>query len=225
MSGYNVLWPGSVFIVEWDLVDASRQPVDDATVTGTVVKPSLDTAPMQIEHEPGSATYRGLFQPGQSGRFGWKLEASGTGQGIIEGEFFVSRETTGAPPITVDPSQPVGMLRLLTTDVDEAFPILTDEQYAALLALENGIVKCGAAAALEAIATSETLRSKKITTQDLSVDGTAVAADLRARAKLLRDQVRSDITNQRDDDNYADDFGFDFVDFNPNASRWPGFGG
>jgi hypothetical protein len=220
----NVLWPGSVFVVEWDLVDDAGEPMNTATVAGTIVKPSGDTVPMDVQHEPGTNTYRGSYQPAQSGQFGWKLAASGDGQGVVEGTFVVSRETTGAEPIIVDPADPVGMMRLLTTDVDEAFPILTDDQYRAFLTLENNIIKCGAAAALEAIATSETLRSKKISTQDLSIDGPAVAADLRARAKLLRDQVRQDITNQRDDENYADGFGFDFLDFNPHASRWPGIG-
>lgn len=221
----NVLWPGSVFVVEWDLLDDAGNPMTTATVTGTVIKPSGDTAPMDVQHETGTNTYRGSYQPGQSGRFGWKLEASGDGQGVVEGDFTVTRETTGAPPIEVDPAVPVGMMRLLTTDVDEAFPILTDAQYAAFLTLEGGVIKYGAAAALEAMATSETLRSKKISTQDLSIDGPAVAADLRARAKLLRDQVRQDITNSRDDENYSDGFGFDSIDFNPRGSRWPGIGG
>lgn len=218
------IWPGSVFVVEWDLVDLDKAPVTTATVVGTIVKPSLETAGMDIDHDTGSNTYRGSYQPAQSGRFGWKLEATGDGQGAVEGEFFVSRDTTGAPPITLDPAEPVGMLRLLTTDVDEAFPILTDAQYLAFLGLEGNVIKKGAAAALEAIATSETLRTKKITTQDLSIDGPAVAEDLRKRAKLLRDQVRSDITDARDDTEYADGYGFDFVDFDPHASRWPGIG-
>ena len=130
----------------------------------------------------------------------------------------VDRDVTGAPPIVLDESTPVGQMRMLATDIDEAFPILTDAQYLAMLALEGGVVKKGAAQALETIATSETLRAKKISTQDLSVDGPAVAADLRARAKLLRDQVRKDIVDDRDDDM---NYGFDFVDYDPHASRWP----
>jgi len=224
VTNVRELWPGSVFVVEWDLTDLAGDPITTATVTGTVVKPSLDEVGMDVEQVPGTNTYRASYRPGQSGRFGWRLEASGDGQGSIEGEFFVNRDTTGAPPITLDPGEPIGMMRLLTTDVDEGFPILTDAQYAAFLALEGNIIKCGAAAALEAIGTSETLRTKKITTQDLSIDGPAVAEDLRKRAKLLRDQVRQDITNTRDDDEYADGYGFDFVDFDARASRWPGIG-
>lgn len=203
-------WPGSVFATEWDLEDADG-PIIGATVVGTISKPGGDPAPMVVE-DLGNGTYRATYQPGQSGRFGWKLEATAGATDVVEGEFFVSRETTGAPLITIDTEQPVGLMRLLTTDLDEAFPILTDAQYVAFLALEGGNTKKGAAAALEAIATSETLRSKKITTQDLSIDGPAVAEDLRKRAKLLRDQVRQDIADQNTDTEYADGFGFDFVD-------------
>ncbi len=209
-------WIGSRFVYEWDLVDDAGAPITTATVVGTVAKPAGGTpGSMTIDHETGSGTYRASYRPVQSGRHGWKLEA--TGQDVIEGEFTVNRDVTGAPPIVVDPAETVGMLRLLTTDLDEAFPILTDPQYEAFFALEGGNVKKGAAAALEAIATSETLRSKKITTQDLSIDGPAVAEDLRKRAKLLRDQVRKDIDDAKVDDDYANSFGFDSVDFDPNA--------
>lgn len=91
--------------------------------------------------------------------------------------------------VETDPTKPVGMMRLLAADVDEQAPLLTDDQYTALLALEGGNVKRGAAAALEAISASETLLTKKVTTQDLSIDGPAVAKDLRERARLLRDQA------------------------------------
>lgn len=218
---YRTYWTGSVWVAEWEIKDPAGAPVDDATVSGVVSTPSGSTAAMTVTHDAGSPVYRGAYQAAQAGRHGWKMTSSAGAQGVVEGEFYVSRETTGAPPIILDPAEPVGMMRLLVTDVDEAFPILTDPQYLALLGLEGGNVKKGAAAALEAIATSETLRTKKITTQDLSIDGPAVAEDLRKRAKLLRDQVRSDITDTRDDDAYADGFGFDFVDFDPHASRWP----
>lgn len=112
--------------------------------------------------------------------------------------------------IDTDPSTPVGMMRLLATDIDVAAPLLTDQQYAALLHLEGGNVKRGAAMALETIATSETLCTKKISTQDLSIDGPAVADDLRKRAKLLRDQADIEAPAGADD---AAAFGFDSVDY------------
>lgn len=218
------LWVDGVFVVEWDLADSGGNPVTTATVTGVVSRPSGTTAPMTIEHASGSNTYRAVYQATMAGYHGYKLTASGDGTGAVGGDFTVNRDVTGADPIELDPAQPVGMMRLLTTDVDEAYPILTDVQYQALLGIEGGNVKKGAAAALETMATSETLRTKKITTQDLSIDGPAVAEDLRKRAKLLRDQVRQDITDQRDDDEYANGFGFDFVDFDPRGFRWPGIG-
>lgn len=55
--------------------------------------------------------------------------------------------------------------------------LLTDVQVEDLLDLSGGNVKRAAARALRTIATSEVLLSKKITQQDLSVDGPAVAAE------------------------------------------------
>jgi hypothetical protein len=101
-------------------------------------------------------------------------------------------------PIEVNPSEPVGMVRLLITDINDADPLFTDDQIEAFLATEAANVKLAAATALEVIARSEALISKKITTQDLSTDGPAVAAELRASAKALRDQVAK--AEQDDDD-------------------------
>lgn len=72
--------------------------------------------------------------------------------------------------------------------------LLTDTQVEDLLDLSGGNVKRAAARALRTIATSEVLLSKKITQQDLSVDGPAVAAELRAQADAL------DAEAQRDED-------------------------
>lgn len=82
----------------------------------------------------------------------------------------------------------VDTVRLLIADTNPSSQLLTDEQIEAFLALEGG-VKRASAAALESIATSEVLVSKKIRTQDLSTDGPAVAAELRARAQQLRQQA------------------------------------
>lgn len=183
---------GGVFVVEWDLTDVAGAPETGAVVVGKVTKPNGDFADMLVEHTVGTNTYRASFAPLAGGRYGYKLTATvdGAAAGATDGEFTVTRDTTGAPPIETDPGTDVGMLRLLVTDVDEAYPILTDAQYAAFLDLEGGNVKRGAAAALEAIATSETLRSKKITTGDgLQTDGPAVAKELRERAAMLRAQA------------------------------------
>ncbi|MET9339272.1 hypothetical protein [Nonomuraea sp. NPDC003804] len=109
--------------------------------------------------------------------------------------------------MAIDYTTDAGKVRLLVSDVDEANLLLTDEQIAALLTLEGGSVKLAAAQALDTIASSEALVSKVITTQDLSTDGAKVAAELRARAAALRQQV--------DDGTGDDTVGFDIVDFDP----------
>lgn len=213
------MWVGSVFVVEWDLVDIEGDPVGDAEVTGTVTR-DVFTAAMVIDHTPGSNTYRASWAATASGTYGYKLVAlrAGLPAGATEATFAVGRDITGAEPITVDLTTSVGKIRLLTTDLDEAFPLLTDAQITALLEMEGGNVKRGAAACLETMATSETMVTKKITTQDLSIDGPAVADDLRKRAKLLRDQADNedpagaDITNE---------YGFDSVDFPRHGVGWP----
>ncbi|MFG2046141.1 hypothetical protein ACGFIW_01755 [Micromonospora sp. NPDC048935] len=116
--------------------------------------------------------------------------------------------------ITTDPTTNVGMVRLLITDVSDADPLFTDDEILAFLALEGG-VKRAAAAALETISRSELLVSKKITTQDLSTDGPAVAAELRAQAKALRDQARQDVD---DVVGGAEAWAISVVDFDPHAA-------
>lgn len=51
----------------------------------------------------------------------------------------------------------------------------------------------GAADALDAIATTEVLLSKKLQTKDLSTDGPAVAAELRKQATALRTRAKADL--------------------------------
>jgi hypothetical protein len=108
--------------------------------------------------------------------------------------------------MAIDYSTDVGRVRLLIPDTDEANALLIDPQIQAFLEME-GSVKLAAAAALEVIASSEVLVSKVITTQDVSTDGAKVAAELRARAASLRQQV---------DDGVGDDnVGLAIVDFDP----------
>lgn len=213
------LWIGSVFVVEWDLVAAAGGPLTDATVTGTVQRPNASTAAMVVDHAPGSNTWRVSYAPTAAGEYGYRItaEADGAPAGAAGGTFLVNRDRTGALPITLDVEQPLGKIRLLITDTDEAFPLFTDAELGALLALEGGNLKRGAALALETIATSETLIGKKITTQDLSTDGPAVAKELMARAKVLRGQADTEAGEVTD----PHGFGFDFVDMHPDAGiRW-----
>lgn len=206
------LWVGGVFVVEWTLTDTAGDPATTAVVIGKVSKPTLEVADMVIDHEAGSNVYRASYSPAAGGRYGYKLTATVTAlpAGSLAGTFTVSRDTTGADPITVDLTTAVGKVRLLTTDLDEAYPLLTDAQITALIGMEGASIKRGAAACLETIATNETLLTKKITTQDLSIDGPAVAADLRARAKLLREQAQIEVPAGADIDLA---YGLDTVDF------------
>ncbi len=213
------LWIGGVYVVEWDLLAVDTgEPLTDAVVAGTVQRPS-GTAAMQVDHETGSSTWRLSYSPTAAGTYGYRATATvdTAPAGAIGGRFVVNRDVTGADPIELDPAEPVGMVRLLITDVDEAFPLFTDAQLAALLTAEGDVVKRAAALALETIATSETLIGKKITTQDLSTDGPAVAAALMKRAEALRGQADTEAGPVDDPDQY----GFDFVDF-PTAGTHPG---
>lgn len=108
------------------------------------------------------------------------------------------------PAIETDPDTPVGLVRLLIADLDEASPLFTDGQVLSFLAMESDSVKRAAAMALDTIARSELLLSKKFSTQDLSVDGPAVAKELRESATALREQA---VQASVDDDGYGLDIG------------------
>src|SRR5690625_7292399 len=109
--------------------------------------------------------------------------------------------------MAIDYATDIGQVRVLIADVDEDNLLLTDEQIRAYLKIARGRIKRAAAQALDAIATSEVLISKKIRTQDLQTDGPAVAAELRAQAKALREQA----------DEEDEDWGMEIVYFDPNA--------
>ena len=125
----------------------------------------------------------------------------------------------------IDYTDPAQQVRLLIADVstDPAKRLLDDDQVTGYLAMNDGHVRRAAADALDAIATSETLVSKKIRTQDLSTDGPAVATALRAQATQLRQ-----LANDEDDVDL-----FDVVDTLPTSGRpehtnpddlWPTWG-
>jgi hypothetical protein len=94
--------------------------------------------------------------------------------------------------VATDYTSARGQVRLLISDVNEGNFLIADDQIDGYLAIESGRVKRAAARALDAIATSEVLISKKIRTLDLQTDGPAVAAELRALAKQLRDEDDQD---------------------------------
>lgn len=87
-----------------------------------------------------------------------------------------------------DPSaDDITYVRDLTADLSDP-PLLGDELIGRLLSREPD-PRLAAARALEIVATSTTLVSKKIRTQDLQTDGPAVAAELRSQAAALRAEV------------------------------------
>ncbi|MFG1659077.1 hypothetical protein ACGFIY_21345 [Micromonospora chersina] len=210
MSAPRTYWIGQQFVAEWTLRDINGAPVADATVNGQVVRPDATTAAMTITNA-GSGIYRAVHVATMTGTHAYSLTATGSLADAAQGVFVVARNQVAAPPITLDPTTQVGQLRLLITDVDEASPLFTDAQLSAFLAME-GSVKLAAATALETIARSEVLISKKIRTSDgLSTDGPAVAKELRESAKELREQAAAE-------SDAADGFGMEVVDFDPLAA-------
>lgn len=117
------------------------------------------------------------------------------------------------PPIdAIDYTTPVGQVRLLIADVNIDDPLFADDQLEAFLSIATDNVKRAAARALDVIAVSEVLVSKKIRTQDLQTDGPAVAKALRDQAAALRTEADAD-------DDTAASF-FDVVP-GPGTCSWP----
>ena len=77
---------------------------------------------------------------------------------------------------------------LITDDGEASQRLFTNDQLVNLITHSRWSPLLGAAQALDVIASSEALLSKKITTQDLTTDGPAVAEALRAHAAALRKQ-------------------------------------
>ena len=93
-------------------------------------------------------------------------------------------------------SEDLEYVRLLIGDTgpNTADQLFTDNDLAMVVQRE-GALKLGAAALLDRIAGSELLLGKKIASQDLSTDGVAVARELRAMAKDLRDQHKDTLND------------------------------
>jgi hypothetical protein len=110
----------------------------------------------------------------------------------------------------------IGQVRLLIPDTEqlenpadpdaEAAYIFDDHQIQAFLVLYANSVKRAAAQAKLVLATSETLISKVIRTDDLQTDGAKLGAELRAQAKDLRDQASEEELYEAYED-------FEIVDF------------
>ena len=94
------------------------------------------------------------------------------------------------------------LVRLHLADPDNGSPLLSNDDLHALYESVGGNKARTIAAALRVIAASEVLVSKKIRTQDLSTDGPAVAAELRAQAKWWDDKADAE-DNDGDPDGYV----------------------
>lgn len=102
------------------------------------------------------------------------------------------------------PEEQVTILRSLTADLDPGAQVMSDAQLQGFLALYGGNYKRAAARALRTIAASEVLLAKKITTQDLSTDGPAVSAELRALADdLVREADAEDAAAAESEESYV----------------------
>lgn len=92
-------------------------------------------------------------------------------------------------------------VRLLAGDLDPENQLFTDAQMLSFLRLADGSSYRAAAEALRVMARSEVMISKKITTQDLSTDGPAVAAELRKQAAEL--DARADAMDASGEGSFA----------------------
>lgn len=211
----TVYWIGKLVVIEWTLVDLAGAPITTATVTGTITQPDETTATATISQ--ASNIYRASYDPTLPGTHAYRLVATGTADSAEEGTFEVQPHPGAAPPAELDPGTDVGMVRLLIPDRNCGNLLLTDAEITGYLSLEGGAVKRAAAAALEAIATSEALTSKVLKDGDLATDGAKLSAELRARAKELR--------RQADEDDPDTAGALDIVDFvDPFNRRWPAEG-
>ncbi len=105
---------------------------------------------------------------------------------------------------------PLDTVRLLVRDTRSDRPWFTDAEYELFLTENGGVVKLAAADAMMAIARDQALRYKVIRTLDLSIDGAKLAAELRASAAALREEVMNDQLGTA----------FDVVDVAPALPDW-----
>lgn len=193
----NIVWEGTTFTVTWQVIDPTTgQPAAAPTVTGVVSNPD-GTGPdaMTVTTDADdSSIVRASYITTMAGTHAYTLTSTGPAQ-LVQGYAVALAALFGVQPIDTDPTSPTGAVRLLISDIDPAAPIFTDAQIAGYLTVAASNRFLAAAFALEAIAASEVLVSKKITTQDLQTDGPAVAKELRALAAQMRknaDEVDED---------------------------------
>lgn len=89
---------------------------------------------------------------------------------------------------TYDLTTNIGKVRMLIPDRTATRYVFEDDEIEAFLAMEDDVVKRGAALALETIASDQALTLKVMRLMDLQTDGASVARALMARATALREQ-------------------------------------
>jgi len=94
---------------------------------------------------------------------------------------------------TYDLSTSIGKVRLNCQDTSEANAIFDDAEIQAFLDQNAANIFLAAADALDIIASNQSYILKAISNNGLTTNGPAVAADLRAHAKVLRAKVASNI--------------------------------
>src|SRR3990167_1496085 len=87
-------------------------------------------------------------------------------------------------------------MRMLIRDTNSDYPIFTDEEIVAMLAIEGDNLKRGSALAWETIAGNEAYVQKVITLLDLATNGAQTARVLLERAALLRKQAADEEANE-----------------------------
>ncbi len=105
---------------------------------------------------------------------------------------------------TYDLATDVGTVRLITRDTRTPDHFFEDEEIERFLLLNSGNIRRAAADVLDTWASDEAMVTKAVKLLDISTNGPAVAATLRAHAALLRKLA--------DDEEAADDTGFDIAE-------------
>lgn len=103
---------------------------------------------------------------------------------------------------TYDVTNDIGKVRLLVPDREAAYANFTDEEIEALLGLNGQDVRYAAAECCDTIASNEAMILRVTSILDVSVDGTRVAAEMRARAATLR-RIADELSAASDESDVA----------------------
>ncbi|MFV2172337.1 hypothetical protein ACFHW2_11855 [Actinomadura sp. LOL_016] len=216
----EIYWIGKTVVIEWRLTGLDGAAVTDATVVGTITLPDETTTAATVSHQAGTGVYRASYEATMPGRHAYRLEATGSVETAEEGAFDVRPHPSVGPAPTLDPGTDIGKVRVLIPDLDPDRLLLGDAEITAYLGMARGTgtprIMRAAALALDAIASSEALVSKKLRDKDLATDGPAVAKELRERAAGLRGQA-----DDEEDNDLADGGGLEIVDYvEPWSRAW-----